>query len=154
MLDEIGFSYLWIDQSITNRQLDMVIQGLYDQYFQNWYRELNATSKLETLKSLNKVFTFEKYLTCLNNDSHRIALSRFRCSAHKLLIEEGRYADVNRVLRICQFCNLNVTEDEYHFLLVCPAYRYLRNTVLPRYYCSWPSKNKFIKLLNEKQTGI
>ena len=153
ILDELGFSYLWNDQCISNLQLEMVTQSLYDQYFQGWYGDINSSNKLETIKSLNKVFAFEKYLTCINVDSHRIALSRFRCSAHKLLIEEGRYRNIERGLRICQFCNLNVVENEYHFLMVCPSYRNLRNSILPKYYCSWPSKNKFIKLLNEKQTG-
>ena len=71
---------------------------------------------------------FEKYLKCLNNDRLRITLTRFRCSAHKLLVEEGRYIDMNRTLRTCSFGNLNVyvIEDEYHFVLVCPAYRHLR----------------------------
>ena len=153
ILDELGFSYLWLDQSISNLQLDMVTQSLYDHFFQGWYSDINLSNKLETIKSLNKVFEFEKYLNCINVDRHRITLSRFRCSAHKLLIEEGRYRNIERNLRVCQFCNLNVIESEYHFLMVCPAYRNLRNTILPRYYCSWPSKSKFIKLLIENHTG-
>ena len=90
ILDELGYSYLWLDQSISNLQLNTVTQSLYDQFFQGWYSDINLSNKLETIKSLNKVFEFEKYLNCINVDKHRIALSRFRCSAHKLLIEEGR----------------------------------------------------------------
>ena len=118
-----------------------------------WYSDINLSNKLETIKSLNKVFEFGKYLNCINIDRHRITPSRFRCSAHKLLIEEGRYRNIERNLRICRFCYLNAIENEYHFLMVCPAYRNLRNYILPRYYYCWPSKSKFIKLLIEKQTG-
>ena len=76
---------------MTKLQLQMVSQCIYDQYFQSWYSAVNTTSKLETLKCLNKVFNFEKYLTCIKIDSHMVALTRFSCSAHKLMIEEGRH---------------------------------------------------------------
>ena len=56
-------------------------------------------------------------------------------------------------MRICQFCNLDVIENEYHFLLVCPAYRDLRPTILPTYYCRRPTKNKLINLLKENKSG-
>ena len=44
---------------------------------------------------------------------------------------------------------MNIIEDEYHLLLVCAVYRELRKSHLPNFYCRWPSKNKFIKLLND-----
>ena len=153
LLNELGFTYLWDNQTLTKLQVEMVIQCIYDQYFQSWYGAVNASSKLETLKCLNKVFNFEKYLSCIKVDCHRVALTRLRCSAHKLMIEEGRYRNIERNLRLCQFCNLNVVEDEFHFLLICPAYRDLRIVTLPRYFCSWPTKQKFVKLLNETQSG-
>ena len=153
LLNELGFTFLWDNQSITKLQLQMVIQCIYDQYYQSWYSEVNNSGKLETLKCLNKVFNFEKYLKCINIDCHRVALTRFRCSAHKLRIEEGRFRDINRNLRICHLCNSNTIEDEYHFLLVCPAYRDIRINTLPKYFCSWPTKQKFIKLLNEPQVA-
>ena len=70
------------------------------------------------------------------------------------MIEEGRYRGVERNERVCPFCTMNVVEDEYHFLLVCPMYRELRKTYLPRFYCRWPSKNKFIKSLNDDQVSV
>lgn len=153
LLNQLGFTYIWNSQNITKLQLNMVIQCVYDQYYQTYYESINSSSKLETLKCMNKIFGFEKYLSCISDDSHRIAVSRFRCSAHKLMIEEGRYRNIERKLRICQFCNLNVIENEYHFLLVCPAYRDLRATILPNYYCRWPTKNKFINFLKDNQSG-
>ena len=142
LLNELGFTFLWNNQSITKLQLQMVIQCIYDQYYQSWYSEVNNSGKLETLKCLNKVFNFEKYLKCINLDCHRVALTRFRCSAHKLRIEEGRFRDINRNLRICHLCNSNTIEDEYHFLLVCPAYRDIRiNTLQSIFVVGQQSKN-------------
>ena len=121
LLNELGFTYLWDNQTLTKLQVEMVIHCIYDPYFQSWYGAFNASSQLETLKCLNKVFNFEKYLSCIKVDCQRVALTRFRCSAHKLMIEEGRCRNVERNPHLCQFCNLNVVEDEFHFLLICPA---------------------------------
>ena len=71
------------------------------------------------------MFCFEEYLYCLN-PRLRTILCKCRCSSHKLLIEQGRHMNIERMLRFCQNCNSNVIEDEYHFLLACPAYRHLR----------------------------
>ena len=49
---------------------------------------------------------------------------------------------------------MNMVENEYHFVLVCPAYNDLRRQHLPPHYCRWPSKNKFINLLKDCQTSI
>ena len=70
------------------------------------------------------------------------------------MIEEGRYRNIARSLRICPLCSMKVIEDEYHFLLVCPIYRELRTKLLPKYFCRWPTRNKFIKSLNEEQNSI
>ena len=154
LLNDLGFNYLWNNDNVTLLQLNKVIERLKDQYLQYFYSELNKCSKLITYNKIKKEFTREKYLDCVTNDKHRVALSRFRCSAHKLAIEEGRYRNIERNQRICSRCNINVIENEYHFLLVCPLYRDIRNETLPHYYCVWPSQQKFEKLLNSTQTSI
>ena len=132
----------------------MVVQRIHDQFLQTFYSSVEATSKLDIFKKLNKQFKLEKYITFVDIDKHRVSLTRFRCSAHKLMAEEARYRGIERNMRICPLCSMNVVEDEYHFLLICPAYRELRKKYLPRYYCRWPTRDKFIKLLNEDQNSI
>ena len=56
-------------------------------------------------------------------------------SYHNLAIERGRYENTPRDERICKNCNLNMVENEYHFLLVCPMYRDLRRKYSKMYYC-------------------
>ena len=80
----------------------------------------------------------------------RHILATFRCSAHNLMIEQGRFINVERSYRICQFCNMNCIEDEYHFLLVCPVYRDLRQKYLRKYYSTWALINEFKLLLTSK----
>lgn len=131
-----------------------MIQTLHDQYLQSWFADLRNSSKLSTYREIKTIFESEMYLKCINNVQHRYALSRFRCSAHHLNIEEGRYINLERNKRLCNKCNMNCLESEYHFLMVCPFYRDLRAECLPRYYCSWPTHRKFINILTSKQTGV
>ena len=81
-----------------------------------------------------------KYRNNLNimDQKTRNEISKFRCSAHKLLVERGRYQNVERNRRICN-CNVNMVEDEYHFLLACPAYSDLQKIYFIKYYYTWPS---------------
>ena len=68
----------------------------------------------------------------------------------KLNVEIGRYTSIPREERVCRCCLMNVIEDEYHFTLVCPAYRQFRFKYLPSQYCSWPNINEFVTLLRTK----
>ena len=54
-------------------------------------------------------------------------LAKLRLSSHKLNIEIGRHNSIDRQDKTCIRCNLNDIEDEFHFVLVCPDYIYLRN---------------------------
>ncbi len=83
MLDGLGFTYLWNRNDVTKPQLKMVIQRLYDHYLQSWYSDVRNSSKLSTYQTFKTSFAAEKYLSAIENDSHRIELTRFRCSAHK-----------------------------------------------------------------------
>ena len=74
-------------------------------------------------------------------------MSKFRCSSHKLMIEQGRHLNIERENRICQNCNMNIIEDEYNFLLACPTYRYLRIHYFSKYYHIWPFIRKFKQLI-------
>ena len=61
---------------------------------------------------------------------------RFRCCNHKLAIERGRYSGINRNLRYCDMCNLDVPEDEYYFFFECvkPDIVTIRQQCTPKYY--------------------
>lgn len=88
----------------------------------------------------------------MSNNKYRIELAKFRCSAHRLAVEEGRYRNIEREQRLCVYCNMSAVEDEHHFLLICPLYRELRVKYLPRYYYTWPNLNKFKSLLNTNKS--
>ena len=145
---------LWENGNITHIQLRMVISRLYDQYFQQWFSVLRTTQRLETYGLIKNNFELEKYLMCVKNDRHKLSLTKFRCSAHRLMIEEGRHLNIEKQDRLCNKCNMHAIENEYHFLLVCPFYRKTRADILPRYYCHWPTLHKFKTLLTCPQSSV
>ena len=63
-------------------------------------------------------FRFEKYLDILN-DKNRFTFCRFRTSNHRLPIEVGRWANVERHNRLCQSREIG---DEFHYVLQCPNF--------------------------------
>ena len=77
----------------------------------------------------------------------RIAMTRFRTSSHDLFIEKGRHLNIERNQRTCNMCTGNMIENEFHFLLSCPAYSELRQKYMKRYYCTWPTIRKCTSLM-------
>ena len=55
-------------------------------------------------------------------------LIQFRCSAHHLRVETGRWErpQLARGERVCEKCTRGVVEDELHVLFECPAYSSVR----------------------------
>ena len=68
----------------------------------------------------------ETYLETIHVNEFRVSLCKFRLSSHDLPIEKGRHNNINRDNRLCTYCNMNVIENKFHFLLVYPKYRHLR----------------------------
>ena len=56
------------------------------------------------------------------------------------MVERGHYKKLDVSQRLCQNCNLNLVEDETHFLFQCPAHA--------------SDRNKLISLSSEKQSLI
>ena len=95
-------------------------------------------------------FDFEHYLNVLPN---KLRVASSRLSSHQLRIETGRYSQnrVDRAQRICTLCNKSDTDDEYHFVLVCPICSNLRQKCIRPCYYNRPRVYKFTSLIQTKQ---
>lgn len=113
-----------LSQTVTNK-----LQSIYDS---QWFSNIsNSQPKLRTYCKFKTTFHCENYLLAFTR-SQRLAFSKLRISAHKLLIEAGRYT-IPRIepnARICKQCNLNEVEDEFHFIMHCKLYDDLRSTFM------------------------
>jgi hypothetical protein len=120
---------------------------------QKWHSQLQNSSKLSSLSEFKSLLEPEKYLTCINIQKFRSALTRFRCSAHKLEIELGRRNNIEPQMRLCKFCERHgehVVEDEYHSLMICPMNKELRDTYISNSFTKYPDTNNFIHLLQSQ----
>jgi hypothetical protein len=154
ILDNIGYSYLWNSQNINMSLFPKLQRRIRDNYLQEWQESIMTYPKLEYYVKFKTSFGFEPYLSAVNDDYLRKLLSCFRLSAHCLAIETGRYSSIDRRNRLCQNCNQNKVESEYHFLMCCPLYKDLRQKFLPKFCLSWPNINKFNLVLNSNNHRI
>ena len=150
LLDELGLTYIWLQQTEMRIPFSLIKQRILDSFKQSWYGTINNSNRLLLYSRYKHDFEQEKYLDFIQENKFRTALTKFRLSAHDLAIERGRYESIPRNERICKYCNQNMTENEYHFLLVCPLYRELRHKYFKKYYFQWPTLNKFDDLMSKK----
>ena len=78
--------------------------------------------KLRTYRKFKNAHKLEPYLSKISNPQVRRELTKFRISAHKLMIEVGRHGNINLDERICTVCPMQEIEDELHSLLRCSHY--------------------------------
>ncbi|XP_060583529.1 uncharacterized protein LOC132739756 [Ruditapes philippinarum] len=154
ILNDIGMSNIWINQEHITINFQQVKNRILDIYKQEWYSNIRNSSRLSSYSIYKRSLETEDYLNKVNINKFRISLTKFRLSSHNLAIETGRYENVARENRLCTNCNLNVIENEFHFLLVCPKYYSLRRKYLKPYYCRWPSIHKFEKLMSTTNTQM
>ena len=84
--------------------------------------------KQRAIMSYNFRVLVENEIADNRTQNYNINLKACMHSFSSLKVETGRYTKpVTPVdLRLCELCNLNVTEDEKHFLLSCPFYDDIR----------------------------
>ena len=110
-----------------------------------WRKDLMRTeakrgeggNKLRTYAQFKYECGLEPYLISINSYERRVLVSKFRLGICPLRIESGRYEVVSRnskgrpvEQRVCLQCMLGRVEDEFHFLLECPAYSNKRERLL------------------------
>ena len=66
---------------------------------------------------------FGKGLNKMKISKYRNAVTKLGISVHQLSIETVSHRNIPRNERIVELCDKNELEDEFHVLLVCPAYK-------------------------------
>lgn len=156
LLERSGFLEVWQYRTSVNVSsfIPLLRQRLRDLYINEWREGVSLHSSLSLYREFKQYFELASYLEKIVNPKFRKALSKLRLSSHNLNIEEGRYRNIGRNERYCTFCNKRDLEDEYHFILICPAYNEIRNKYIKQYYVKRPSMFKFIELLQSNNVNI
>lgn len=91
----------------------------------------------------------ENYVKYCHNRLQRSLIAQFRSGTLQLNIEIGRFRNIQLESRLCEFCNLDVEESEFHFLCECPAYesecQYMYDNIIDRNnsFQTLPDNEKF-----------
>ena len=109
-------------QSVGNENpfLENFSLRLNDTAKQSWSGEVTASSKLWTHKAFKSLLIPEIYLAFVNSYFIRRQLTKFRRSDHLLMIGKGRHHGLESNYRKCKCWDMTCSEDDFHFLLVCP----------------------------------
>ena len=62
--------------------------------------------------------------------------------------------NIDRTQRICNTFKMGYIENEYYCLRICPFYRDLKISILPRYYNNWPTQQNILNLIKSSQTSV
>ena len=127
LLFQHGFGYAWIANNVgdMNGFISVFKNRLKDCSLQNLKSRIDESSKAAHYRHYKTLLDPERYLSLDMSYRVKRALSNFRCSGHRLMIERGRHQNIDRDYRFCPFClkrNVQTVEDEFHFLLVCPQF--------------------------------
>ena len=68
-------------------------------------------------------------------------IAQIRLGILPLKIETGRFNNTKAIDRICEICNLNLVEDEMHFICLCPLYQEDRKTLFDAARSLYPTFN-------------
>ena len=128
-------------------------QRLRDVNLQNWSDYISNSSKCSFYSKIKNGIFINDNIQKLSYNLRYEILS-ILCSTHKLAIEQGRHLNEPRENRLCQICNYNELEDEYHFVLVCPILSDARRIFLPLWCNNNPSERRLINLFQTDNINI
>lgn len=150
-----GFGEVWENQGVENEMLFFEIfkQRLKDVCFQNWSEYLSNSSKCEFYTKVKDGISVNENIQKLSYNL-RWYIYSILCSNHKLAIEKGRHENIPRENRLCQLCNYQVVEDEYHFVLICPMLADVRKCFLPSWCQNHVCTEKLVTLFKSKDVNI
>uniref|UniRef100_K1QT84 Reverse transcriptase zinc-binding domain-containing protein n=1 Tax=Magallana gigas TaxID=29159 RepID=K1QT84_MAGGI len=151
-LSILGLADLYQSTMKESVILDIIFNRMCDVFKQKVVNDISNASKCILYKHVVDHFCLQVYLKKPIHVKYRKLITRLRLSSHDLKIETGRYENLTRDCRKCESCNLNVIEDEFHFLLICPSLCSLRDKYIKKYYSRKPSVYKVIQLLSTSNT--
>ena len=87
-----------------------------------WKLDTSRKPKLRTYTKFKNSFKTESYISKLVYKPDRSIVAKLRCGILQLHVETGRFTQTILENRLCNICNNNTIEDEFHFVCICPEY--------------------------------
>lgn len=148
VLFQYGFGYVWIEQSVGNRNafLKEFRQRLTDCFQQDWSAKLADSDRYSLYRTFKYNLVQELYFDAITSRHVRNMYIKFRLGITDLRCNKLRYRSANMLATMCPLCN-NAPEDELHFMFDCPAYDDLRQKHLSTYDLVF-SRSQKLAILN------
>ena len=159
IVDDCGMSFVFDEQLTLEKDwllkafLPEIKYNLKDQLIQKWSNNVNLESeKCFYYKEFDMNYKLQNYLSILPRDLW-MPLCKFRTSNHKFPVEFYSWDKFfrERKDRTCTICNLNDIGDEYHYVMICPVLKEIREIYIPNFYINRPSVYKFTLLMNSEK---
>ena len=134
-----GFENVWESQHVENETkfLRCLRESLIKQFLCHWETTLNTSNRYVFYRQFKVQCEGEEYLYALDKKIFRDMYIRFRLGISDLYVHKLRYRP-DEANTLCPGCR-EKEEDEYHFMLECPALYDLRVKYILPFLC--PSVN-------------
>ena len=117
-------------ENMTMCDITAIKDTIKDKMLTDWRKEANKKPKLRTYITLKDNIEVEPYVKYGNNRQTRSLMAQKRCGILPIRIETGHFCNLPAENRLCEICNQNKVEDEFHFLMECPFYHHERQQML------------------------
>ena len=72
LLNNLGLSFMHSKSIVTKADIEMISRKIKDTFIQNWFTDIENSSKLHCYRSFKTCFEYENYLNCVINDKQRM----------------------------------------------------------------------------------
>ena len=147
IVNRCGLTYLLTNPAmISKTQIKDLIQNrLRDQFIQMWFAKIESMSSCCNYKLFKLSFGQSVFFRDLPVFSCRL-LCKFRTGNLNFPATRNLFNCEHQ--GHCHLCNLNVSGDAYHYLLVCPAFFHVRRQYLKAYFVTFPNYIKFAEIMS------
>jgi hypothetical protein len=152
---EMGCEYYYTNKTVCNiSEIKNILTNIEGK---KWEAEISNKPKLRTYKEFKSNKGLEKYLNSRLNRRQKVIFAQFRAGVLQLKIETGRYTAMPLAKRVCEICQEQVIEDEFHFLMKCPRYNIERTNLFNAIelhdsnFKTKPDYDKFMLCMNTYQ---
>ena len=122
---------LEVFESLSICDLEVAKARLHNKDKDRWLRAVASKPKLRLYIQIKNEFETEFYVKLNLTRSERSYVSQLRLGILPIMVETGRFRNMQLEDRLCPFCNC--VEDEIHFLFNCSKYLDIRNMYLSQH---------------------
>ena len=131
MLEQAGLDYVWENKNsgkLNKSILNKVLQSEMKVFQISNKNDMQDMSRLTIYRQIKHSAELEKYINIIRDRTQRGLMAKARMGTLPIRVETGRYRNIPREERLCQFCDGQEVEDEIHILLKCTKYSELRDS--------------------------